>query len=106
MVQLSMINQQRHGWIKSSDRVYTIRGVYQMPAANTGLAKARRVFTKHDGVLRTSNASRLGIYPRTFAALKALAEIAQAGREVYRDSPAPPLSSPDLVPIAHRIPSQ
>src|SRR5260221_13896093 len=104
MVQLSMINQQRHGWIKSSDRVYTIRGVYPMPAANTGLAKARRVFTKHGGILRTSNAIRLGIHPRTLYALRDSGEIEQVGRGLYRVSTAPPLSSPDLVPIVIRIP--
>ncbi len=32
-----------------------------MPAADTGLAKARHVFTKHGGMLRTANAIRLGI---------------------------------------------
>jgi len=40
-----------------------------MPAANTGLTKARHVFTKHGGMLRTANAIRLGIHPRTLYAL-------------------------------------
>ena len=30
-----------------------------MPAADTGLAKARHVFTKHGGMLSTANAIRL-----------------------------------------------
>ena len=75
-----------------------------MPAANTGLAKARHVFTKHGGMLRTTNAIRLGIHPRTLYALRDSGEIEQVGRGLYRLSTAPPLSSPDLVPVAIRIP--
>ena len=75
-----------------------------MPAADTGLAKARRVFTKHGGMLRTGNAIRLGIHPRTLYALRDSGEIEQVGRGLYRLSTAPPLSSPDLVPVAIRIP--
>ena len=32
-----------------------------MPIADTGLVKARHVFTKHKGMLRTSDAIRLGV---------------------------------------------
>jgi predicted transcriptional regulator of viral defense system len=75
-----------------------------MPAADTGLAKARHVFTKHGGMLRTANAIRLGIHPRTLYALRDSGEIEQVGRGLYRLAAAPPLSSPDLVPVAIRIP--
>lgn len=75
-----------------------------MPTPDTGLAKARHVFTKHGGMLRTGNAIRLGIHPRTLYALRDSGEIEQVGRGLYRLSTAPPLSSPDLVPIAIRIP--
>ena len=51
-----------------------------MPAADTGLAKARHVFTKHGGMLRTANAIRLGIHPRTLYALRDSGEIEQVGR--------------------------
>jgi len=47
---------------------------------------------------------RLGIHPRTLYALRDAGEIEQLGRGLYRLSKAPPLSSPDLVPIAIRIP--
>ena len=36
-----------------------------MAAADTAIAKARQVFSKHGGMLRTSKAMRLGIHPRT-----------------------------------------
>ena len=75
-----------------------------MSTVYTGLAKARHVFTKHGGMLRTSAALRLGIHPRTLYALRDTGDIERVGRGLYRLSTAPPLSSPDLVPIAIRIP--
>jgi len=36
-----------------------------MPPTDTGVTKAREVFTEHGGMLRTSKALRLGIHPRT-----------------------------------------
>ena len=75
-----------------------------MPGADTGVTKAREVFTEHGGMLRTSKALRLGIHPRTLYALRDAGEIEQVGRGLYRLSTAPALSSPDLVPIAIRIP--
>jgi predicted transcriptional regulator of viral defense system len=75
-----------------------------MPTIHTGLAKARQVFSKHGGMLRTSKALQLGIHPRTLYALRDTGDIESVGRGLYRLSTAPPLSSPDLVPIAIRIP--
>ena len=75
-----------------------------MAAADTGIAKARQVFAEHGGMLRTSKAIRLGIHPRTLYALRDAGEIEQVGRGLYKLSTAPPLSNPDLVPIAIRIP--
>src|SRR5229473_6248729 len=75
-----------------------------MAAADTALAKARQVFSEHRGMLRTSKAMRLGIHPRTLYTLRDAGDIEQVGRGLYRFSTAPPLSSPDLVPVAIRIP--
>lgn len=75
-----------------------------MPTTDTGVTKAREVFTEHGGMLRTSKALRLGIHPRTLYALRDAGEIEQVGRGLYRLSTAPALSSPDLVPIAIRNP--
>lgn len=75
-----------------------------MSATNTGISKARQVFTQHGGMLRAGNAIRLGIHPRTLYALRDAGEIEQIGRGLYRLSTAPALSNPDLVPIAIRIP--
>jgi predicted transcriptional regulator of viral defense system len=75
-----------------------------MFAVNTGITRARQLFNEHAGMLRTSHAIRLGIHPRTLYALRDSGEIEEVSRGLYRLSTAPPLSSPDLVPIAVRIP--
>lgn len=75
-----------------------------MISADKRFARARQVFTQHGGMLRTSKAIQLGIHPRTLYALRDAGEIEQVGRGLYRLSTAPPLSSPDLIPIAIRIP--
>src|ERR1700687_6071509 len=75
-----------------------------MAAADTALAKARHVFSKHGGILRTSKAMGLGIHPRPLYTLRDAGDIEQVGRGLYRLSTATPLSSPDLIPIALRIP--
>ena len=75
-----------------------------MARAAPGFAKARKVFTEHGGMLRTSKAIQMGIHPRTLYALRDAGEIEQIGRGLYKLSTAPPLSSPDLVPIAIRFP--
>src|SRR5581483_9977497 len=74
-----------------------------MATADARLAQARQVFSKHGGMLRTSKAMRLGIHPRTLYTLRDAGDIEQVGRGLYRLSTAP-LSNPDLVPIAIRIP--
>ena len=75
-----------------------------MSSTNAATANARRVFTEHGGMLRTGKAIRLGIHPRTLYALRDAGEIEQVGRGLFRLSAAPPLSNPDLVPIALRVP--
>jgi predicted transcriptional regulator of viral defense system len=75
-----------------------------VPNRETGLAKARQVFVRHHGMLRTSEAIRLGIHPRTLYALRDRGEIEQVSRGIYRLSSKPGLTNPDLVAIALRIP--
>jgi predicted transcriptional regulator of viral defense system len=73
-------------------------------ATDSALAKARQVFTEHGGMLRTTKAIQFGIHPRTLYALRDADEIELISRGLYRLSSATPLSSPDLIPIAIRIP--
>jgi predicted transcriptional regulator of viral defense system len=72
--------------------------------SEAGLAKARQVFVQHRGMLRTNEAIRLGIHPRTLYALRDTGEIEQVSRGFYRLSRKPALTNPDLVAIALRIP--
>jgi predicted transcriptional regulator of viral defense system len=75
-----------------------------MPIANAGFVKARQVFHRHKGMLRTSDAIRLGVHPRTLYQLRDRGELEQVGRGIYRLATAPPLTNPDLVSVAIRIP--
>ena len=75
-----------------------------MPKPVTSLAQSRRIFAARQGILRTGEAIRLGIHPRTLYLLRAQGDIEQVGRGLYRLSGAPPLTNPDLVPIALRMP--
>jgi predicted transcriptional regulator of viral defense system len=90
--------------IESSEIRYNIRRFYPMRTPDTALAKARHLFTGHGGMLRTSHAIRLGVHPRTLYALRDSGEIETVGRGLYRLSTSLPLTSPDLVPVAIRIP--
>jgi predicted transcriptional regulator of viral defense system len=75
-----------------------------MPQDSANLALARKVFRKHGGMLRTSNAMRLGIHPRSLYALRDSGEILPVGRGVYRLATAPPFMNPDWVTVGLRIP--
>ncbi|HXW92292.1 MAG TPA: type IV toxin-antitoxin system AbiEi family antitoxin domain-containing protein [Terriglobales bacterium] len=75
-----------------------------MPKDSTNLTLARKVFRKQGGMLRTSNALRLGIHPRSLYALRDSGEILPVGRGLYRLATAPPLINPDWVTVGLRIP--
>ena len=75
-----------------------------MPISEAGLDRAREVFAHHQGLLRTTDAIRLGVHPRTLYALRDSGEIEQVSRGFYRLSERPPLTNPDLVAVALRIP--
>lgn len=75
-----------------------------MPIRQAGLEKARQLFAEHHGVLRTSDAIRAGIHPRTLYALRDSGAVEQVSRGFYRLSKRPALTNPDLVAVALRIP--
>ena len=84
--------------------MYNIREIYPVLIRETGLAKARHLFAQHQGMLRTSEAIRLGVHPRTLYALRDSGDIEQVARGFYRLSQWPALTNPDLVAVALRIP--
>src|ERR1035437_9006981 len=71
-------------------------GSIQLPTP----VSSRHVFTKHQGMLRTSDTIRLGLHPRTLYNLRDRGELEQVARDIYRLSTAPPFTSPDLVSVA------
>jgi len=66
--------------------------------------KARRIFRKHGGLLRTKDAIRLGIHPRTLYGMRDAGKLQQIGRGRYRLSDLPQLGNPDLVAVALAVP--
>src|SRR6185312_4400852 len=66
---------------------------------------ARNRFAEHGGMLRTSAALRLGIHPRTLYAMRDAGELERVGRGIYRLASHPPLSNPDWVTVALRVPN-
>jgi predicted transcriptional regulator of viral defense system len=66
--------------------------------------QAIELFREQGGTLRTSEALRLGIHPRTLYALRDAGVLEQLSRGLYRLSEMPPLVHPDLVTVALRVP--
>jgi predicted transcriptional regulator of viral defense system len=62
------------------------------------------LFRQHGGILRTKEALKLGIHPRTLYALQDAGELDRLSRGLYRLTELPPLSHPDLIIVAHRLP--
>jgi predicted transcriptional regulator of viral defense system len=62
------------------------------------------LFRQHGGTLRTAEALRLGIHPRTLYALRDSGALQQLSRGLYRLADLPPLSNPDLVLVACKLP--
>jgi predicted transcriptional regulator of viral defense system len=66
--------------------------------------KAIELFREQGGTLRTSEALRQGIHPRTLYALRDAGVLEQLSRGLYRLSEMPPLAHPDLVTVSRRVP--
>ena len=65
--------------------------------------KAERAFREYGGMLRTSQALKLGIHPRTLYRLRDSNRILQIGRGLYRLADAPKTEHLDLVAVAARV---
>lgn len=75
-----------------------------MKKRNSRFDKAKSIFKKHGGILRTSEAIRAGIHPATLYALRDSDILETISRGIYRLKTGSPLSNPDLVTIAKGIP--
>jgi len=70
----------------------------------TRFDRAVTVFKKHAGILRTGQALHSGIHPATLYAMRDSGALEMVSRGVYRLADCPPLSNPDLVTVATRVP--
>jgi len=68
------------------------------------LLEAESIFRAHGGTLRTMEAVRQGVHPRTLYAMRDAGVLEQLGRGLFRLADLPPLGNPDLVAVALRIP--
>ena len=84
--------------------VYYPMVLSRMPVRSAIIEQAREVFAAHKGMLRTSEALRLGVHPRTLYALRDSGDLEQVERGLYRLSEHPPLVNPDWVSVAIRVP--
>jgi predicted transcriptional regulator of viral defense system len=66
--------------------------------------KARKIFQRHSGVLRMSEALNAGIHRRMLYSMLEASVIEQLGRGLYRLTDLPPLGNPDLVSVSLRVP--
>ena len=62
------------------------------------------IFRRHNGILRTAEAIRLGIHPVYLYKLRDEGKLESLGRGVFRLASMPDFSEPDLVLVAKRIP--
>lgn len=66
--------------------------------------KAKSVFLEKGGILRTKEAIKAGIHPRTLYELLEEGVIERLSRGVYRLADLAPLGNPDLVSVSKRVP--
>jgi predicted transcriptional regulator of viral defense system len=66
--------------------------------------KAIELFRQHGGTLRTAEALRLGIHPRTLYAMRNQGLLERLSRGLYRLAELPPLSNAELVIVALMVP--
>ena len=72
--------------------------------ASEAVHQAKRAFREHDGILRTSEALELGIHPRTLSTMHDSGVLDRLARGLYRLADLPPLSNPDLIIVALKVP--
>ena len=73
-------------------------------ASQSSTQAALDLFRRYGGMLHTQEALRLGIHPRTLYALRDSGALQRLSRGLYRLADLPPLSNPDLVIVARRLP--
>lgn len=65
---------------------------------------AKQIISNKNGIIRTSEALREGIHPRTLYALRNMGAIERVSRGLYRLEDQKPISNIDIVTVAARFP--
>jgi predicted transcriptional regulator of viral defense system len=65
---------------------------------------ATRIFRRHGGMLTTGEALRYGVHQRTLYEMRDAGAVERLERGLYRLADLPPLSDPDLVTAARKVP--
>ena len=68
------------------------------------IEEAIKLFQKHDGVMRTSEVLSAGVHRRTLYHMRDEGIVTAIQRGVYQLTESEPLSNPDLVVVAKKIP--
>ena len=76
---------------------------YPMTHQTVSTTFDKALFRGRWGLLRTSEALRLGIHPRTLYAMRDAGVLEQLSRGLYRLAEFPPLGTPDLVAVARKV---
>jgi predicted transcriptional regulator of viral defense system len=66
--------------------------------------KALKFIKERGGIVRTAEALKAGVHPRTFYSLRDRGYLESVSRGVYRLTELPPISNPDFILVATRIP--
>ncbi|QDV71700.1 hypothetical protein Poly24_54390 [Rosistilla carotiformis] len=66
--------------------------------------RATEIFRAHGGMMRMADAVRVGISRRTLYQMRDSGQLEQLARGLYRIADLPPLSEPDLVTVAQKVP--
>ena len=66
--------------------------------------KALKYIKELGGIIRTAEALKAGIHPRTFYSLRDRGYLETISRGVYRLAELPPISNPDFILVASRVP--
>lgn len=75
-----------------------------MEKINEKVLTAQSEFRRAGGILRTSEAIKRGIHPRTLYVMRDVGVVECLSRGLYRLSELPALSAPDLVTVARKVP--
>ena len=67
--------------------------------------KAEAIFRQHNGMLRTGQAKKLGIAEPVLIRMTEAGALVREARGLYRLADLPPLSNPDLIQVAVRVPN-